>query len=335
MKLLSREQEDALGRSLSALLVRILHRVPLRGALAFGRGLGWLAPRLSRRHARRIADDVRRAFGDSMTPREIDLLVTHSYQNLGQSIMEFFRSPNMSIDDIRAWTTMEDTRYLDAALAKGKGVLILASHLGNWELCGMGLAVHGYPITAIARPQADDGITEMLTEVRQKHGMKIIPMSDIRGALRVLKNNELLGILADTNANNPGAFVDFFGYPAATFTGTAFFAMRTGAPIIPCFSRRMPDLKHHIYFCPPVPVSRTGDERRDLLITTMRCQQVIMNEIRQRPAEWFWLVQRWKTRPEEMPQPERIPMQHRDLTPTESAAALHWTEEDGLREVEV
>lgn len=334
MKLLSREQSDALGRSLSALLVRVLHRVPLRGALAFGRGIGWLAPRISRRHARRLAADITCAFGDTMTPREIDQLVTCSYQHLGQSMMEFFRSPNMSTDDIRAWTVMDDTHYLDAALAKGKGVLILASHLGNWELCGMGLAVHGYPLTAIARSQAGDGITEMLNEVRQKHGMKIIPMEDIRGALRVLKNNELLGILADTNANIPGAFVDFLGYPAATFTGTAFFALRTGAPIIPCFSQRGADLKHHITLGPPVPLSRTGDETRDLLITTMRCQQVISAEIRRRPAEWFWLNQRWKTRPEDIPQPERIPMQHRDLSPEESAAALRWTLADSMRELE-
>ena len=147
-------------------------------------------------------------------------------------------------------------------------------------------------------------------------------MHEIRACIRVLQRNECLGVLGDLNARMPGAFVQFLGRPASTYTGAAFLAYATGAEILPLFDERLPDHTHRVRISPPLALADTGDKQRNLLLTTMRCQQVIQEEIRRRPQDWFWQIQRWKTRPEDIPHAERIPMEHRDLTPEEAEEAL-------------
>ena len=184
----------------------------------------------------------------------------------------------------------------------------------------MGLS--GYPTTAIAREQKDSALTDLLFSIRKAHGLTVLPMTDVRGCLRVLLRNECLGVVGDVNANTPGAFVQFLGRPAATYTGAAYFALTTGAPILPIFDERLPDKTHICRIGPPIPIVRTNDRNRDLLITTIRAQRVIEQEIRRRPQDWFWLLQRWKTRPEDISNPERIPMEHRDLAGEEIDGVL-------------
>jgi KDO2-lipid IV(A) lauroyltransferase len=301
---------------------RVMHRVPLGAALAIGRGLGRLAPRLSPRHFRRVRRDIELAFGAEMSAREIMQTARRFYLRLGESLVEFLRLPYLTVEEIGRGSILEGTEHLDAVLARGKGAILFTGHLGNWEMMAAVVGLTSYRITAIIRPQADDAITTLFNRIREAHGLKVVPMTDVRTCLRVLKRNECLGIVGDVNANIPGAFVQFLGRPAATYTGAAYLAAATGAEILPIFDERLPDLRHHIRIGAPIPLARTGDTPRDLLVNTMRVQYVLQREIRRRPQDWFWLLNRWKTRPESVPTPERIPMEHRDLTPEEARDAL-------------
>lgn len=313
--------ESALGTRLLFSAARVMHRLPLGVALAFGRLLGWCIPRCFPRHFRRICIDIALAYGDAPTAPATLRLARDFYRGLGESLVEFLRLPYLSADEIRRLVRLEGTEYLDAALAEGRGAILLTAHLGNWELCGTSMGLSRYPTTAIARSQVDATLTDLFNHTREAHGLKVVGMTDLRGCIRVLKRNECLGVLNDVNANHPGAFVQFFGRPAASYTGVAYLARTTGAAILPIFDQRLPDKSHVVRIYPPIPVVRTEDEKRDLLVNTMRTQHVIEQAIRRRPADWFWLLYRWRTRPEEVPHPDRIPMEHRDLT-TEEAARL-------------
>lgn len=313
--------ENWLGNRILFLLARVVHRLPLKTALAMGSRLGQLAPRVSPRHYHRICADIAQAYGLASDAPEVCRIATESYRHLGQSLMEFLRLPYMSAEEIRRGALLEGAEHIEAALARGHGAIMLTAHIGNWEVCGTLMGLSRYPTTAIARPQNDSAITELFTRVREAHGLKVVPMTDVRECIRVLKRNECLGILGDLNARPPGAFTNVFGRPASTYLGTAYLAKMSGAAILPLFDERLPDLTHRVRIMPPIPVADTGDRQRDLLITTMRTQEVIEQEVRRRPEDWYWLLQRWKIRPEEVANPERIPMEHRDFTPEEAA---HW-----------
>lgn len=291
-------------------------------ALALGRALGWLTPRLTPHRLYRVCRDIRLAFGNELTGRQRLDMAFEAYRHLGISLVEFLRLPDMSHEEICDMVRIEGAEHLDAALAAGRGAVLFTGHIGNWEMGGTALAVHGYPMTAIARPQDNPTLNALFLRIRQAHGMDIVPLTDVRSCINTLRGNRFLAILGDVNAKNPGAFVQFFGRPAATYTGAAYLAMTTGAPLIPLFDERQPDYTHRIVVHPPIAISTTGDRRHDLLVTTMRAQFVIQEEIRRRPHEWYWQLQRWKTRPEHAKHPERIPMEHRDLTPEEVEEVL-------------
>jgi len=106
-----------------------------------------------------------------------------------------------------------------------------------------------------------------------------------------------VGILLDQNVDwYDGVFVDYFGRPACTNKGLALLALKTGAPVIPVFLIR--DGKRFIFHCEPeVPLVRTGDKIKDIEVNTERFTKIIESFVSRYPEQWFWLHQRWKTRP--------------------------------------
>lgn len=309
-----------IGKGIILLLARLVHRLPRRRALALGRALGRLAPRLSRRHYRLVCTDMAAAFGEEAAAPAVKNLALQSYERLGENLVEFLRLPYMTCAELRELVHYEGLEHLETALAAGHGAIVITGHLANWEAMGTAVGNLPYKVAAVAKIQEDSAMNALFTRIRERHGLHIVSMTDVRECIRRLKSNECLALLSDVNAKVPGAFINFFGRPAATYTGAAYLAMLTGAPILSVFDERLDDSTHVCRIGPPIPVSRTGDRPRDVLITTMRVQQVIENEVRRRPQDWYWLVNRWKTRPEKVANPDALPMEHRDLTPAESAA---------------
>jgi KDO2-lipid IV(A) lauroyltransferase len=128
----------------------------------------------------------------------------------------------------------------------------------------------------------------------------------MRAMIRSLKRNEIVGILIDQNvAWYEGVFVDYFGRPACTTDGLALLALHTGAPVLPGYIVRLHDGRYRLVIGPEVEVTRTGDWDADVLVNTQRFTKVIEETVRQYPDQWFWVHQRWKTKPCQVPRKER------------------------------
>jgi KDO2-lipid IV(A) lauroyltransferase len=117
--------------------------------------------------------------------------------------------------------------------------------------------------------------------------------------LEALRRNEVVVLLMDQNTIKGGEFVPFFGRLAATVTGPAVFALRTGAPLIPAFVQRQPDDTHIGRFLGPVTPARTGDREQDVRALTAQLTAIIECQIRADPTQWFWIHDRWRHRPRE------------------------------------
>jgi KDO2-lipid IV(A) lauroyltransferase len=91
-----------------------------------------------------------------------------------------------------------------------------------------------------------------------------------------------------------GIFVDFFGRPVATATGPAIFSLRSGAPIICGFAKRLGKGRFKVTIYPPLEVPLTGDEDADVHAITQSLTKAIEDEVRKDPAQWLWLHDRWK-----------------------------------------
>ena len=271
--------------------------LPRPVALGIGRWLGrlafWFAPQQNRlacehlRHSLELADD-----------RQVKAIAKKCFENLGKNVIEFMQYPRLDLKRIQRYVSFEGLQHVEQALAQGKGAIILTAHFGNWELLGASLAATVAPLSPIARQLRSPRLNDLVQRYREKGGYVTIDRdTGIRPALRCLKRNELLGILADVDTTVNGVFVDFFGRRAYTPYSPVAFALKTGAAILPTFMVRQPDNSHRVIIEPPLVLKRTDVKEKELVINTQKFTKIIESYIRQYPEQWIWMHQRWKTRP--------------------------------------
>jgi KDO2-lipid IV(A) lauroyltransferase len=222
------------------------------------------------------------------------------YANLARLLAEFSQIPKLTPQNISRHVIYDGFENYLAAKQRGRGVLFLTAHFGAWELCPVAHALHGHPLKFLVRPIDNPLVDQLVNSFRSRCGNQVIDKKNaVREIVRILKNNEALGILIDQNTTlDAGIFVDFFGIPACTTTSLATLALRTGATVLPGFliwDRKL--RKHRLRFEPPVEAQRTGDFQVDILLNTQNFNRILEQLIRKYPDQWLWVHRRWKTRP--------------------------------------
>lgn len=224
-------------------------------------------------------------------------LVRRSAVRFGRMFMEVLTIPKLNKDNIGSFVTLQGRKNLDKAFACGKGVIIAAAHSGNWELIGPTLAIYGYQVVGVAQKQTNAAMDRLINELRTSTGMHITYKTGVREMLAFLSEGKAVGLIMDQDAKEQGVFADFFGRPAATPQGPAALSRMKGAAIVPTFMTTNADGSHTIILHPPLFTAKTDDRDRDFLAITQKLNAILEDHVRAHPHEWFWLHNRWKTRP--------------------------------------
>lgn len=291
----------SLGLWLVFPLAWLLAHLPAAIGLAAGRRLGdllWLV--LPGRRAVAL-DNLRRSFGAERSAAEIRQLARRSFQNVGMNLVEgccyFLRPTQVMLSRVR----VEGREHLQAAAAHGRGVLILTAHFGNWELLAAAHGLTGLPASIVTRPLDYPLLDDLAARFRRRSGAElIVKRHAVREVLTALRRQRMVGILLDQNATRAeGVFAPFFGSPASTSKGLALLALRTGAPVVPIFLRREPDGRH----CMDVGAAVPPPEDGQIATYTSAFNRVLEAAIRRTPEQWFWMHDRWRTRPRETVSP--------------------------------
>ena len=278
-------------------LNRGIARWPLRRALALGRGMGWVYGSVLRYHRRDALDALARSLPDRDAPAR-RAIVNEMYCQLGMNLIEILRLDGGRPDDLDDRVRIEGEEIVQEARLRGRGVLILTGHVGNWDLLGMFTGRRGYPLTIISKEIRPAGVNAMWMRMRREFGVSIVPAhNSYRDCLRVLKHNELLGFILDQNRPmEQGIFVDFFGRPASTSPGLAFLAAQSQAPVAPVFIHRE-GLDRHVLRALPVIEPPPDRSEESIRKATQEYTAVIESEIRRHPEQWIWLHRRWRSQP--------------------------------------
>ena len=278
------------------LLIRIL---PLQIHRPIANLIGFALYRFVPRNRKLVVKHLELAYGDRLSPAQIQNIALRCNQHMVMNIFEFIRFPAMNSKKILSKVTFEGEENIADALEQNRGVIVLSAHFGNWEMLGAALVARGYPLTVVRRDQSDGLLNDVIQKQRDRKGIKTVPRDKplFKHLVHLLKCNELVALIADQNAGPEGLFVDFFGRPAATFKGPGLFATITGAPIIPIFMVRDGYMKHRVVFRPAVTIQPCGDTGRDILAITRECTKVIEDIIVEHPEQWMWQHKRWKTDP--------------------------------------
>jgi len=245
-----------------------------------------------------VLHNLRRSFPEKDI-REIIKIAKGVYRHFAIVAAEFFNLPYITKKNIHKWVEVEGLENYHSAIAQGKGLLSIGAHFGNWELISIASSIYIKPMYIVYRPLDNPVIDNIVEYVRTMQGNTLVVKGGSgRKIMRLLKENQIIGILSDQNvAKSEGVFVDFFGRPACTGEDLALMAMRSGAPVIPAFMARQPSGKYKFILKSAVEAVCTGNYENDLLINTQRFIKIVEDIIREYPEQWFWFHQRWKTKP--------------------------------------
>jgi len=290
---LRRWVENTGSRLVTGLLCGAARVLSWRRAQALGRAAGWVLYALTPRRQRMADENLRAAFGDRFSAAERRRLRIEVCQGICQTALELFKLPSFSTEQMRSAMDLQHPEHLQAALERGHGAIIVTAHFGNWELLGARIVAEGFPLTVIVRDANDARTASIVNRSRRSAGVVVLPRDDLKGMLRALRRNEVLGIVADQHAPH-GLWLEFMGREAGTPRGPATLALRAGAALVPCFSVREPDGRLAGWFEPPIVPEPSGDRDVDVRDLTQRLNWIIEGQIRRYPAQWLWLHDRWK-----------------------------------------
>lgn len=258
----SRGRDRALAALLHALM-RIIGRLPLRVLHAIGAMLGDFARRFNNRETRIARRNLELCLPDLHT-RAREALLDEVMRDAGRTITETCRLwTRPQAENLALIREVDGEDLFREALAAGRGLIVCAPHLGNWELLNQYLAAHT-PVSIVYRP-ARQGFTELLLRrVRQHPGVSQVraEAAGVRQLFRDLKAGGVLGILPDQQPKQgEGEHALFFGLPALTMTLVSRLLERTDAQVLFAFAERLPDAAGFRMVFVPAPMGMAGSGR--------------------------------------------------------------------------
>ena len=190
-------------------LVKIMTRLPATAVPKLRRLLMKVFPLVFARQLRRA---------DELLPAEFagrkDEILRRMVENQAQTILEVFFYEKL-VEHNPDFIKVVGREHLEEATRKGKGIIILSAHFGNWEVMGYELRKMGLPLHVLARPQAVNQMTEFMNSFRERRGVKVIMEKSITESLKLLHQGKTVGMLSDLNAREWGYQVEFFGRNAS------------------------------------------------------------------------------------------------------------------------
>lgn len=222
-------------------------------------------------------------------------IVKDNFKNLGRSFVEVIKIYYGFGENIVDAADIEGIEHFHNAQSKGKGVLFLTGHCGNWELLAVVVSVKLSGIAIVARPIDNPYMNKLVEKVRQRYGNSVIyKKGALKPILHALKKNGCVGILMDQAVvPDEGYVIDFLGRGAWTTKMPALIARKTGAAVLPLFIHRTYK-GHMVKIYPEVELSHDADRENAVKEDTKHFSSFIETYIKEHPSEWLWIHRRWK-----------------------------------------
>jgi len=276
-------------------LVFLTQHLPLRFSYKVAAVVGELAYLFWPRGRSNVIDNLRHVLGPEATDKEIRDTARRSFRNYLRLLVDFARGSKADPSAVERRLRASGWEHLDEALAHGKGVLMVGSHLGSWEIAGTVLAGRGYPVSAVSETLGNERINRMAIDSRAAQGIELIPMEyALKRVYAALRRNESVGLVTDRPlTSNRGVPVEFFGQRIAWPSGPAVLALRTGAKIITGYLVRNEGNDYIGEIFPPLEFETTDDQDSDVRRITQQLVRIQEDLIRRYPDQWFMFRRMW------------------------------------------
>ncbi|MBI4839447.1 MAG: lysophospholipid acyltransferase family protein [Nitrospirae bacterium] len=221
--------------------------------------------------------------------------VRSHFISLGRSFSELSLI-SFGRDSLMKDIAFEGAEHYKKAKEKGRGVLIITGHCGNWELLSLACSWNGFPLSVVARQLNNPYLNRFLERLRTKFGNKVVYKSGaLKEVLGILKKGGTAGILMDQSVTeNEAVITEFFGEKVYAMKIPALLAIKTGAAVVPIFIKYLGGGRHRAWFEEELKVMETEITEADAVSNTKFFLSCIEKYIKENPAEWLWIHRRWK-----------------------------------------
>lgn len=258
-----------------------------------GAALGGLLWHLLPRRRRVVEANLALCFPE-LDPATRQRVARENLRQTGIGLFEFARAWWGRVSDGQPRYTVAGLPHLEAAQARGRGVLLVSAHFVHLELCARLLTRHG-AVAGMYRPHGGAALEWAVKAGRLRYASAMFSRDELRPALKHLKAGGVLWFAPDQESRRgESVFVPFFGRPAWSLTSTHQLARLSGAAVLPFFHARREDGSYHLEVLPALE----GFPSADPVADTARVMAVLEAMIRRVPEQYLWLHQRFKTQPE-------------------------------------
>jgi lauroyl/myristoyl acyltransferase len=256
--------------------------------------IGRLAHRLNGNARANVHENIRHVLGPGTSQAQVERLARATFDYVAYNYYDLFRLPTLSSDQVEAMVRIEGWENVEAALSLEKGVVMTSAHFGNIEIVLYAMLMRGVSITIPAERVDPPELYDYLTKLRTSKGLKLIPVDGpMLDLFRTLRRGGVAGVAGDRNVTDGGTVVEFFGAPARLPDGHVRLALRTGAPMIMGFSRRLGRDAYEARFWPHFCIPDEGSEDERMAAGMAYVVRGLEEAISAHPEQWVVTVPMW------------------------------------------
>ena len=272
--------------------------IPRSPAVFIGGLMGKLAYWVLSNERQKTISNLKFAFEDKLNNNERKTIARNVFLNIGKNAVDAIRSKKYFQNEIKRLVDIEGLEHLNAVYNRGRGVIAVTGHIGNFELLAAFIGNLGYKIAAIGREIYDKRLNRLLVENREAVGLTNIDTREsVRKIFRLLKDGYILGVLMDTDSMRVRSmFIPAFGKLSWTPVGQSILGLRSGAGFVPIACVRA-GKRYKIIIKPEVVVKASGDFEKDLYNITKLCTEAWEEIVTEYKDQWIWMHDRWNTKP--------------------------------------
>jgi KDO2-lipid IV(A) lauroyltransferase len=262
--------------------------------------LFYLLMRKTRSNVRKNVEGIGRG---RWSDGKIDAITRKTFQNYGQYLLDYMVMHRLRPSNKHQWVEEEAGGiHMIEALKRGKGVICITPHLGNWEIGGLLFSFKGGKLNVLTLDERDLDTKSFREELRSGRGIRNLyidpeddsPMS-ILDAVKALRQNEIVAMLGDRIESQKTMIFDFFGKKTPFPIGVAILAVATGAPVLPVFVVMEQNRKYRGVIEPPISFESSSREDREATIRKgmERLIKKFERYIEKYPDQWYNFYSYW------------------------------------------
>jgi phosphatidylinositol dimannoside acyltransferase len=246
---------------------------------------GWPAKR------RAALENYRVALGEAVTAAFLDRTTRGSFRTYARMILDVLRMRRMPFERLRQLIRLEGAEHLTAAMERGKGIVAVLPHAGNWEPASNIIAFLPYRFLAVV----DEGVvSRAVAGSRQRAGLSVVEQSKAaRPTIRALRQNAVVILVADLVKDFRAARVQLFGRETYLPAGPAYLAVRTGAAVVPVIAIRQADNTSVITVEPPLYPDPKANPEEEAHRISQAIADYFQRVIQGHPEQWYPYRRLW------------------------------------------